>query len=178
MTFIRLQDVTSLHVFEAHLLRYIILFFTRASHSASKKDYEKKFHIMHRRIVRSKTNVRRYEYISSLAKLILRFLTDTGLNVTLKSKSCLPGLQEFCQSLQAHPWLRKQWEGIVVECTCQCWDTWVAKGPPRPDFTILKIATEQWEWSCFRYYRDCFRFSAFQQNPCRTCVQRCVKCLE
>lgn len=44
------------------------------------------------------------------------------------------------------------------------------KRPRRPDFTILEIATEQWEWSCFRHYRDSFVHWAFYKNPCGQCV--------
>jgi hypothetical protein len=44
------------------------------------------------------------------------------------------------------------------------------KGPCRPDFTVLIIATEQWEWTRFRHYRDRFRYRACHKNPCGPCV--------
>jgi hypothetical protein len=170
MTYARSQDARSMHVFEDHMLRCILLSFTRAAHAASKKDYEEKLHALHRRIVRSKSNKRRYNYLSRLAELIRRFVIDTRMVVGLMSISSLPGLQEFCQFLQPHPWLREQWEPMILSCTCESWSIWVEKIPRRPDFTILEIATEQWEWSCFRHYRDSFVHWAFYQNPCGQCV--------
>jgi hypothetical protein len=42
MTFARIQDTRGLYVLEDHILRHIILFFTRSAYDASKLDYEKK----------------------------------------------------------------------------------------------------------------------------------------
>jgi hypothetical protein len=117
---------------------------------------KKKFLTLHRRISRSRLTSQRYNNISNLAKLIGRFMADTKMVVRLRSVSRISGLQEFCHCLLFRPWLREQWEPIILSCTCESWSTWIEKGPSRPDFTIQKIATEQWEWSCFRHYRDSF----------------------
>ncbi len=172
MNFARLQDTRGLIIFEDHLLRYIILFFKRAAHCASRLDYEGKFIAIDRRISCSKSTQLRYRNISSLGGLIWHFIIDVKLVVGLRSISRLPGLKEFCRALQFHPWLRDQWEPIILSCTCESWNTWIEKGPCRPDITILKIATEHWEWSCFRHYRDRFRHWAFQKHPCASCVDK------
>lgn len=172
MTFAQVRDTQGLYIFEDHILRHIILFFTRSAYDASKLDYEEKFLTLQRRISRSRSTSQRYNNISSLAKLIWRFIIETKMDVRLRSVSRLPGLHEFCHCLLSHPWLRKQWEPIILSCTCEFWSTWIEKGPCRPDFTIQKIATEQWEWSCFRHYRDSFRFWALHGNPCKECADK------
>src|SRR5277367_1146174 len=99
MTFARVQDSRNLIIFKDHLLRYIILYFTRSAYIASRLDYEEKFLALHRRITGSRSSKRRYRNISSLASLIWGFIIDTKMVMGQRSVSRLSWLQEFCQSL-------------------------------------------------------------------------------
>jgi hypothetical protein len=60
----------------------------------------------------------------------------------------------------------------MLICTRKSLRTWAEEEAPTPGFSILEVAIENWEWSCFRHYRESFRSWALRGNPCDSCTDR------
>lgn len=156
-------------ILEDHILRWFTLSLTRAAYDGSLYDFEKELLQLYNIITSLKPCDKKLCSLTQLAKLAWRCIIACKVGIEFPIPA---GVREFCQCLQRCKHLRAKWEPLILLCTSKSLRTWMEKEQPRADFSILKVAIENWEWTCFRHYRESFRCWAFQESPCDPCASR------